>query len=66
VARISPEELKQMLDEGKAALVVDLRTSVDVQARPYAIPGALRIGPDELERRRDEIPRGVEIVLYCT
>ena len=40
MARISPEELKQRLDEGKVTMVVDLRTSVDVQARPYAIPGS--------------------------
>jgi hypothetical protein len=33
MARISPEELKQMLDEGKETLVVDLRTSVPASIR---------------------------------
>jgi len=32
----------------------------------YTIPGALRISPEELQRRQREIPRDVEIVLYCT
>lgn len=66
MARISPEALKQMLDEGKQTMIVDLRTTVGAQERPYMIPGALRISPEELERRRHEIPRDAEIVLYCT
>jgi membrane protein DedA with SNARE-associated domain len=66
IARISPEELKQRLDDGRETMVVDLRTRLDVQAMPYAIPGALRISADELEQRHEAIPRGVEIVLYCT
>jgi membrane protein DedA with SNARE-associated domain len=66
MARISPEDLKQMIDDGKETMIVDLRTTVAAEERPYMIPGALRISPDELERRHDEIPREAEIVLYCT
>ena len=66
MARISPENLKQMIDDGKETMIVDLRTTVAAEERPYMIPGALRISPDELERRHDEIPREAEIVLYCT
>ncbi|SRR6266508_362514 len=66
MARISPEELKQRLDEKTETLVVDLRTELDVGAMPYVIPGALRISPDELERRHKEIRRDVDVVLYCT
>jgi membrane protein DedA with SNARE-associated domain len=66
IARITPEQLKQRLEAGADTVIVDLRTPLDVQAAPYVIPGALRINPDELERRHDEIPRGVDIVLYCT
>ena len=65
-ARISPEALKQRRDDGEATMVVDLRTAVGAQERPYMIPGALRISPEELERRHAEIPRDAEIVLYCT
>jgi membrane protein DedA with SNARE-associated domain len=66
MARITPDELRRRLDAGADTVIVDLRTLLDVQAAPYVIPGALRISPDELERRHDEIPRGVDIVLYCT
>jgi membrane protein DedA with SNARE-associated domain len=66
MARISPDELRQRLDEGRETMIVDLRTDLDVQTTPYVIPGALRIRPDDLERRHHEIPREVEIVLYCT
>lgn len=66
MARITPENLKAMMDKGTETIIVDLRTSVAAQAMPYTIPGALRISPEELQRRQHEIPRDVEIVLYCT
>ena len=66
MARISPEELKRMIDGGLETMIVDLRTAVAAEGLPYIIPGALRISPDELERRHEEIPRNAEIVLYCT
>jgi rhodanese-related sulfurtransferase len=45
---------------------VDLRTALDVAAAPVVIPGAIRIPPEELERRHHEIPRDREVVLYCS
>jgi hypothetical protein len=33
---------------------------------PYMVRGALWIEADEVERRRAELPRDREIVLYCT
>lgn len=66
MARISPEDLKRMIDGGKETMIVDLRTTVAAEGLPFMIPGALRISPDELERRHDEIPKSAEIVLYCT
>ncbi len=66
VARISPEELKRLMDAGEEPLVVDLRAKLDFQADPVVIPGALRWEPEELEAGRAEIPREREVVLYCT
>lgn len=66
MARISPEDLKQMLDGGTETMIVDLRTTVGAEGLPYSIPGALRMSPDELERRHHEIRKDAEIVLYCT
>ncbi len=66
IARITPEELKRRLDEGEAIMIVDLRHSLDFEAEPHTIPGALRLPPEELERRHHEIPRDRDVVLYCT
>jgi membrane protein DedA with SNARE-associated domain len=66
MARITQEALKAELDAGAAPLIVDLRNELDVHADPYVIPGALRIGPDELEARHAEIPRDREVVVYCS
>jgi membrane protein DedA with SNARE-associated domain len=66
IARIEPDELKARLDAGEAITLVDLRHSVDFEAEPSIIPGALHLTTAELEARHGEIPRDREIVLYCT
>jgi membrane protein DedA with SNARE-associated domain len=65
-ARITPDELKRLLDAGEKPIIVDLRTPLDIEAVPYAIPGAVRIAADELERRGHDLPRASEVVLYCS
>ena len=67
IARITPLELKRRLDAGDDTLtIVDTRSSLDVTAAPYAIPGAIWIAAEEFDRRHVEVPRDREIVLYCT
>ncbi len=66
MARIHPQELWQKLDAGERIAVVDLRHPMDIQGDPRKIPGALQISPEDLEHRHVEIPRGQEIILYCT
>ncbi len=66
IARVSAEELKAWLDGPETPLVVDLRTSLDVKAVPYAIPGAVRVAAEDLEQRHPDLPRDREIVLYCS
>ena len=65
IARITPDELKQMMDDGHEVMIVDLRQPLDLQADPYTIPGAMRIAVEELERRNQEIPRDRDVILYC-
>lgn len=65
IARISVDELKQMMDEGRDHLIVDLRGALDHQADPYTIPGALRMTAEELEHRHHEIPRHQAVILFC-
>jgi len=64
-ARISVDELKQMMDEGRDHLIVDLRGALDHRADPYTIPGALRMTAEELEHRHHETPRHQDVVLFC-
>ena len=65
-ARIRPEELKRELDSGKAVVVVDLRSALEVAATPFVIPGALSITAEELEARHHAIPRDRDVVVYCS
>lgn len=65
-ARISPENVKQLLDEDESILIVDLRHRVEFLSDPYTLPGALHLPMEEFEKRHGEIPRDREIILYCT
>jgi len=65
IARISPEELKEKMDAGEDVLVVDLRHSLDFEANPETIPGAMHVDAAELEEASEVIPRDREIVLFC-
>jgi membrane protein DedA with SNARE-associated domain len=66
IARVSVDELKRQLDSGEPVFLIDLRSAVDVATDPHVIPGALRIAPEELERRHEDIARDRDVVLYCT
>jgi len=66
IARISPEELKQRLDAREDVIIVDLRHSLEVDAEPQTIFGAVHMDPAELEEALDVIPRDREIVLFCS
>jgi membrane protein DedA with SNARE-associated domain/rhodanese-related sulfurtransferase len=65
VARITADQLKQMMDNGHEMMIVDLRQPLDIQVDPYTIPGALRMAVEELEHRHHEIPRDRDVILYC-
>jgi len=66
VARITAEELRRKLEAGEDIVVVDLRHSVEFEADPAMIPGAVHLLPEELDARHGEIPRDKDVILYCT
>ncbi len=66
MARITPHELHAMLTQGADPVIVDARSSVALDVLPLVIPGALLIALEEVERRHTEIPRGRDIVVYCS
>ena len=65
IARITPEELKGKIDAGEDVIIVDLRHSLEFEAQPETIPGALHMDAAELEEASEAIPRDREIVLFC-
>ena len=65
IARITPEELKEKIDAGEDVIIVDLRHTLDFEAQPETIPGALHMDAADLEEAYDIIPRDREIVLFC-
>ena len=66
MARISPEVLKGRLDAGEDVTVIDLRTSLDVVATPYVIPGSRWMTADAIDEHEAELLRARELVLYCS
>jgi membrane protein DedA with SNARE-associated domain len=65
IDRITPGELKARLDVGEDITVIDLRSSLDFEADPYMIPGAIRMAPEHLEHK-EVASHDREVVLYCT
>jgi len=66
IARITVDELKAKIDSDEEVTIVDLRHSVDFEAEPETIPGALHMEAKELEEMSSRLPREGEVVLYCT
>ncbi|MBA3754173.1 MAG: VTT domain-containing protein [Nitrospira sp.] len=66
MAKISVDELKQLLDDGEAISVVDVRHPLALELDPETIPGAISFTMEEIEHRHHEIPRDRDIVLYCS
>lgn len=62
VPRISPEELKNRLDNGEPILVVDVRSTSSYETQHIA--GAISVPSYEVESRLDEFPRDQDLVLY--
>ncbi len=65
-SRITPEEVKQMLESGENLVILDLRHPLDSVSDPRTLPGAIRVLPEEVTNRADTLPKDEEIILYCT
>ena len=63
--RISPQEAARKLAAGEAFLL-DVVTEGSWRSLPRVPKGALRIPPEDLIARLDEIPRGRAAIAFCT
>lgn len=66
MSRIAPEDVLAMIEGGNQPYVIDLRHALDFLPDPRVIPGAIRMSPEEVTARQQEIPRDREVILYCT
>ena len=66
MARIRAHDLRKLMDEGQAPVVVDVRSGGARQRDPRRIPGAVAIDLDDLDAQLATLPADREIVLYCT
>ena len=66
MARITVAELRQLVEAGKAPLILDLRSSAAVQEDPALIQGAIHVGMEDIEKRVDQFPRDRDIIVYCS
>jgi len=63
IARITPLELKQRMDQGASITIIDLRNAFEW--REGHIPGSLIINEDELDAFVPQLLEG-EVILYCS
>lgn len=64
--RITPEELKSREDAGEKIGIIDLLRFEEDPENVPGIPGAIRLEPLELRRKKQfRIPDNVSIVIYC-
>ena len=66
LARISPKELYDLIQDEKAPLIIDVRTGAARRRDPRRIPRALVIPGDEIAAHLGDLDRDREIILYCT
>jgi len=64
-ARITPIELKRRLEAGDRLVIMDLRTSLDIETTPYGIPGVTWVSPETLDDPHELTKKGSELVFYC-
>ena len=66
IARITPEELLEMIESTKPPLIIDARSESGRRRDPRHVPHAIVIPWGELPARLAGISRNQEIILYCT
>jgi membrane protein DedA with SNARE-associated domain/rhodanese-related sulfurtransferase len=64
--RLTPNQLRARLESDDPIRIIDLRAAIEYEATRQIVPGAIRMDPEELDDRHEEIPRDCDIVLYCT
>lgn len=64
IGRITPEELRTLIDGGMPPVIFDVRAPVAREATGM-VPGAVAIDLQELATRARDLPRDAHVVVYC-
>ena len=64
--RIPVDEARRLFDAGEPVVFVDTRNPQAWAAADVKLPGAIRMGLDDLPARATELPRRGHVVTYCT
>ena len=63
IPQLSPAELQRWRQDGKAFLLLDVRT--DEETAICALPDSIHIPMNLIPLRSNELPDGLPIVVYC-
>jgi membrane protein DedA with SNARE-associated domain len=66
MARISPQEVSDLIARGESPVILDVRSARAREADPRRIPGARPLELAGVEAGLSDLPRDREIILYCT
>lgn len=66
MARVTADELREMMEAGANPLELDQRHPLDLESFPYVIPGAVLLSPSDIKNRSHEIPEGQEVIANCS
>jgi rhodanese-related sulfurtransferase len=66
VTRVMPEEIKERMDRGERFTFVDSRNPKDWGESDVKLPGAVRLTPEDAEKRVGDLPPDQTIITYCT
>ncbi|MBE0446903.1 MAG: hypothetical protein IBX64_02155 [Actinobacteria bacterium] len=62
--RITKEDLKKMIDEGKNPLILDVRGAQDYMESEIKIKGSVRIPPAQIHDLIDKLPKDRPVITY--
>jgi membrane protein DedA with SNARE-associated domain/rhodanese-related sulfurtransferase len=62
---VTVDELREMIEREEPVTLLDIRHPINFRLNPVLLPGALRIGYNEIESRLAEIPLETPLVAYC-
>ena len=65
MAKITVDELDQMLDTGQNPFILDMRSVIELKQDPAIIRGAVHVDMSDLDKHDREFPHDREIIVYC-